>query len=82
MGGGTSIALPWRFYLRGLVVTGVLGIGLWFLRPYIDLGTGARLGVLAGCYAVAYVFVGRISGVLTSSDVQTLRRWLTFGVWK
>lgn len=83
MGGGTSIALPWRFYLRGLVVTGGLGVGLWLLRPHLEhLGTGARLGAMSAIYAGAYVVVGRLTRVLSAADVVQLRRWVTFGAWK
>lgn len=82
MGGGADIALPWRFYLRGLVVTGALGVGLWFVRPYLHLGTGARLAALSGIYTVAYLIVGRITGVLSPADTAQLRRWVTFGLSK
>lgn len=82
MGGGAKIALPWRFYVRGLVVTGSIGLVLWFVRPYVHMGTAGRLGVMSLAYGVVYVIVGRIAGVLTPTDVGTLRRWLTLGLWK
>ncbi|MBZ0234598.1 MAG: lipopolysaccharide biosynthesis protein [Deltaproteobacteria bacterium] len=83
MGGGTSIALPWRFYLRGLLVTGGLGLGLWLARPYLHgMSTAARLGAMSGIYIGAYLVVGRLTRVLTAADLVQLRRWVTFGVWK
>lgn len=82
MGGGVRIALPWRFYLRGLLVTGGIGFALWLVRPYIHMGTAGRLVVMTLAYGVVYVIVGRISGVLNAGDVAQLRRWLTFGLWK
>jgi O-antigen/teichoic acid export membrane protein len=82
MGGGIRIALPWRFYLRGLIVTGGIGFALWLVRPYIHMGTAWRLVVMSLGYFVVYVIVGRISGVLKAADVAQLRSWLTFGLWK
>ncbi len=82
MGGTARDALPWRFYGRGLVVTVGLGVVLWLVRPHVDLGTGLRLLVLSLGYAVAYLIVGRLAGVLSASDVAQLRRWLTLGLSK
>jgi O-antigen/teichoic acid export membrane protein len=82
MGGTTRIALPWAFYLRALIVTSALGAGLWALRPYIHLGTGARLAVMSGIFLVAYVIVGRLTRVLSAGDIAQLRRWVTLGMWK
>jgi hypothetical protein len=82
MGGGARIALPWRFYLRGLAVTGGIGLVLWLVRPHIHMGTAGRLVVMSAAYAVVYVIVGRIAGVLHSEDIATLRRWFTLGLWK
>lgn len=73
-GRGLRDALPWGFYLRTLVICGLLGVALWQLRPYLFGPPWLALieGLVA--YAVTYVLVGRLTGVLRAEDTAYLRR--------
>lgn len=76
MGGGIRIALPWRFYLRSLMVTGVLGLGLYLARPYLGSTHAMRVLVGVPVYLVGYGVLGRLTGVVSSDDLWFLAGYL------
>jgi O-antigen/teichoic acid export membrane protein len=80
LGGGIRTALPWRFYARTVAVAAGLGAILWLVRPYIELPAGPRLAVGVVAYAIAFVIVGRLTGVVHREDTAYLRRALSFGL--
>ncbi len=80
LGGGIGIALPWRFYLRTLVVAGVLGVGLYLMRQHLHFHPGVNLAIGVVGYSIVFVFVGRLTGVLHAEDTAYLRRTFSFGV--
>jgi O-antigen/teichoic acid export membrane protein len=82
LGGGIPQAMPWRHYGLTLAVGGGLGLALWLVRPALDFHPGANLAVALVGYAIAYVAIGRIVGILRAADLSYLRRILTFGAWR
>jgi len=73
--GGLSIALPWKFYARTLIVAGGLAVGLWLLRPYLLVFHPAiNLGIGLISYAVAFLIIGRLTRVVRDEDVAYLKR--------
>ena len=82
LGGGIGISLPWRFYLRTLVVAGAVGAGFWFLRAHLHFYPGVNLAIGLVGYAVAFVIAGRVTGVVHAEDTAYLRRVLSFGLAK
>lgn len=69
MGGGIRIALPWSYYLRGLIVTGLLAIALWIARPYLGERPSIRLGVGVSIYMAGYAIVGRLANFIHADDL-------------
>jgi O-antigen/teichoic acid export membrane protein len=80
LGGGIPVSLPWRFYLRTLVVAGAVGAALWLVRPHMHFYPGVNLALGLVGYAVAFVVVGRLTGVVHAEDTAYLRRVLSFGL--
>lgn len=76
MGGGIRISLPWAYYLRGLLVTGAIGLALWFARPYLGDRPSVRLGLGIAVYLVAYTVVGRLSRFLHADDLWFIAGYL------
>lgn len=72
MGGGIRVALPWRFYLRSLLVTGAIGLALHVARPYLGDTIAMRIGVGVPLYLVCYLIVGRLSNIISSDDLWFL----------
>jgi len=72
MGGGIGVALPWRFYLRSLLVTGALGLALHFLRPHLGDTIGMRIGIGVPVYLASYLVVGRLTGIVSADDLWFL----------
>jgi O-antigen/teichoic acid export membrane protein len=82
LGGGIADAMPWRHYAHTLVVAGGLGGVLWLVRPALDFHPGANLAIAIGGYAIAYLAIGRLTGVLGAADTAYLRRVVTLGTWR
>jgi O-antigen/teichoic acid export membrane protein len=80
LGGGIAIALPWRFYLRTLVVAGALGGALHLAHRWLTFHPGINLAIGIAAYSIAFVIVGRLAGVLKPEDTAYLRRTLSFGI--
>jgi hypothetical protein len=59
-----------------LIVTGVLGLALWQARPYLGESRGLRIGIGVVAYLVGYGVIGRLAGVLSSSDLWFLAGYL------
>jgi O-antigen/teichoic acid export membrane protein len=80
LGGGIRIALPWRFYARTVTVAGALGAALALARAHLHLAPAVSLVVGLAGYAVAFVIVGRLVGLVTGEDTAYVRRALSFGL--
>jgi O-antigen/teichoic acid export membrane protein len=80
LGDGIRIALPWRFYARTLVVAGALGAVLYLVRERLHFHHAINLAIGVIGYAIAFVVVGRLTGVLKREDTMYLKRVLSFGV--
>lgn len=79
LGGGLAIALPWRFYARTLAIGAAVGVALHLARPALRFHPGVNLAIGVSGYAIVFVVVARLGGVLKPEDTAYVRRALGLG---
>jgi O-antigen/teichoic acid export membrane protein len=72
-----SEVMPYRHYFATLGLSSVLAVGLYYLRPYLAHGAGARLGLGAAIYIVSFTVLARLFGLIKKEDLAYLRDWLS-----
>jgi O-antigen/teichoic acid export membrane protein len=80
LGGGVRVSMPWAFYARTLVVAGAVGGLLHVGHRWMTWHPGINLAVGLVAYAIVFVIVGRLTGVLKREDTAYLRRAVSFGL--
>jgi O-antigen/teichoic acid export membrane protein len=69
--------MPWRHYLIVLALSSLVGAGVYFGLPLLELGVGLSAAVGASVYLVL-VYAGlRLLGRLSAADGDFLLEWLT-----
>lgn len=71
-------AMPWRHYFATLSLSAVIALGVWLLRDYLPPSAGARLGIGAAIYIVAFVIAGRLVRLIGKDDLDYIVQWLSF----
>ena len=69
--------MPWRHYLATLALSAVIAVGVWLLRDVMPPSAGARLGIGAAIYLVAFVIAGRAMRLIGKDDMDYLMQWVT-----
>jgi O-antigen/teichoic acid export membrane protein len=82
LGGGLREALPWAFYGRVLLLSGVLGGALHAVWPRLGLPPGASVPLALLAYAALYLPLGYLIGVVRREDLHYLGRSVSFGLIK
>ena len=69
--------MPWGHYLATLALSAGIAVGLWYLRPYLPGGPGARLGLGMLIYITAFFISARAVRLVGKEDVRYLVDWLS-----
>jgi O-antigen/teichoic acid export membrane protein len=79
LGFGCTIreVMPWRHYLATLTLAALVALGVWLVRDSLPGGAGARFGLGAALYVVAFTLAGRAVRLIGPDDMDYLKRWLT-----
>lgn len=76
LGLGWGGVFPWWPVLRAAAVAVAAAPVLWLVVPWLD-GDGLRLAVGTPVYALAYVLLARVTGVLTADDLRYAARFVS-----
>jgi O-antigen/teichoic acid export membrane protein len=76
-GGGIREALPWGFYGKILVLSGVLGVVVWAVVGLIPTRPGIRVLIGMLGYAALFVPAGRATRLIEKDDLHYIWQWLT-----
>jgi hypothetical protein len=83
LGGGIKNALPWGFYGRVLLMSGLIGLAVWFgVAYFVHARPGIRLGVGVGAFVALFVPIGRAVGLVEKGDLRYMGQWLTLQMLK
>lgn len=69
--------MPWAHYLATLALSASIAFALWQLRDYLPARPGARLGLGALIYVVAFYTLARVVRLINREDARYLTDWLS-----
>ena len=72
-----SGVMPWGHYLATLALGAGLALALWYARAYFPQRAGARLGLGALTYIVAFFTLARAVRLVNREDARYLTDWLS-----
>jgi len=81
-GGGIQDALPWGYYAKVLVVSGLLALAVWFGVDLLPVRAGVRLVVGMAAYVLVFVPLALALRLMHREDLHYLWQWLTLRMLK
>jgi len=81
-GGGIQDALPWGYYAKVLVVSGLLALAVWLGVDLLPVRAGVRLVVGMAAYVLVFVPLALALRLMHREDLHYLWQWLTLRMLK